>query len=72
MIPSQMLSCFLDGKYHKQIKIEENAKGFSYEKLFQDYLNETVTEVWVEDPYIRQVHQVKTLLITTAEKFALF
>ncbi|XP_077199609.1 MIT domain-containing protein 1 isoform X3 [Paroedura picta] len=46
-----------DGKYHKQIKIEENTKGFSYEKLFQDYLNETVTEVWVEDPYIRQVHQ---------------
>ncbi|XP_053240146.1 MIT domain-containing protein 1 isoform X1 [Podarcis raffonei] len=46
-----------DGKYHKQIKIEENSKGFSYEKLFQEYLNETVTEVWVEDPYIRQVHQ---------------
>lgn len=31
--------------------------GFSYEKLFQEYLNETVTEVWVEDPYIRHVHQ---------------
>ncbi|XP_062982349.1 MIT domain-containing protein 1 isoform X2 [Elgaria multicarinata webbii] len=46
-----------DGKYHKQIKIEENTKGFSYEKLFQEYLNETVTEVWVEDPYIRHVHQ---------------
>ncbi|XP_048348647.1 MIT domain-containing protein 1 isoform X2 [Sphaerodactylus townsendi] len=46
-----------DGKYHKQIKIEENTKGFSYEKLFQEYLNETVTEVWVEDPYIRNIHQ---------------
>ncbi|KAM3836400.1 MIT domain-containing protein 1 isoform 3-T4 [Vipera latastei] len=46
-----------DGKCHKQIKIEENSKGFSYEKLFQEYLNETVTEVWVEDPYIRQAHQ---------------
>ncbi|XP_063161054.1 MIT domain-containing protein 1 isoform X5 [Candoia aspera] len=46
-----------DGKWHKQIKIEENSKGFSYEKLFQEYLNETVTEVWVEDPYIRQAHQ---------------
>ncbi|XP_077199608.1 MIT domain-containing protein 1 isoform X2 [Paroedura picta] len=51
-----------DGKYHKQIKIEENTKGFSYEKLFQDYLNETVTEVWVEDPYIRQVHQLYNFL----------
>ncbi|XP_044289612.1 MIT domain-containing protein 1 isoform X2 [Varanus komodoensis] len=46
-----------DGKYHKQIKIEENMKGFCYEKLFQEYLDNTVTEVWVEDPYIRQVHQ---------------
>uniref|UniRef100_A0A8D0E9I8 Microtubule interacting and trafficking domain containing 1 n=1 Tax=Salvator merianae TaxID=96440 RepID=A0A8D0E9I8_SALMN len=51
-----------DGKYHKQIKIEENSKGFSYEKLFQDYLNETVTEVWVEDPYIRHVHQLYNFL----------
>ncbi|XP_025848253.1 MIT domain-containing protein 1 isoform X2 [Vulpes vulpes] len=46
-----------DGKYHKQIKIEENATGFSYESLFQQYLNETVTEVWIQDPYIRQIHQ---------------
>ncbi|KAM6178734.1 MIT domain-containing protein 1 isoform 2-T2 [Rhynchocyon petersi] len=46
-----------EGRYHKQIKIEENATGFSYESLFQEYLNESVTEVWIEDPYIRQTHQ---------------
>ncbi|XP_042723615.1 MIT domain-containing protein 1 isoform X1 [Lagopus muta] len=46
-----------DGKYHKQIRIEENATGFGYEKLFQEYLTEIVSEVWVEDPYIRHVHQ---------------
>ncbi|XP_048666234.1 MIT domain-containing protein 1 isoform X4 [Marmota marmota marmota] len=51
-----------DGKYHKQIKIEENATGFSYETLFKEYLNETVTEVWIEDPYIRQIHQLYNLL----------
>lgn len=51
-----------DGKYHKQIKIEENATGFSYESLFQEYLNETVTEVWIEDPYIRQTHQLYNFL----------
>ncbi|CAM5077904.1 unnamed protein product [Eretmochelys imbricata] len=51
-----------DGKYHQQIKIEENSTGFSYEKVFQDYLNETVTEVWVEDPYIRHVHQFYNFL----------
>ncbi|NWJ03474.1 MITD1 protein, partial [Crypturellus undulatus] len=47
---------FLDGKYHKQIKIDENATGFSYENLFREYLNEIVTEVWVEDPYIRHLY----------------
>ncbi|GAB1284898.1 MIT domain-containing protein 1 [Apodemus speciosus] len=51
-----------DGKYHKQIKIEENATGFSYESLFREYLHETVTEVWVEDPYIRQTHQLYNFL----------
>ncbi|KAM7055162.1 MIT domain-containing protein 1 isoform 2-T3 [Molossus nigricans] len=51
-----------DGKYHKQIKIEANATGFSYESLFQEYLNETVTEVWIEDPYIRHTHQLYNLL----------
>ncbi|XP_006764696.1 PREDICTED: MIT domain-containing protein 1 [Myotis davidii] len=52
----------LYGKYHKQIKIEENATGFSYESLFQEYLNETVREVWIEDPYIRHTHQLYNFL----------
>ncbi|KAM6178733.1 MIT domain-containing protein 1 isoform 1-T1 [Rhynchocyon petersi] len=51
-----------EGRYHKQIKIEENATGFSYESLFQEYLNESVTEVWIEDPYIRQTHQLYNFL----------
>uniref|UniRef100_A0A8C3CLM2 Microtubule interacting and trafficking domain containing 1 n=1 Tax=Cairina moschata TaxID=8855 RepID=A0A8C3CLM2_CAIMO len=51
-----------DGKYHKQIRIEENATGYSYEKLFQEYLTEIVSEVWVEDPYIRHVHQLYNFL----------
>ncbi|NXY19290.1 MITD1 protein, partial [Atrichornis clamosus] len=51
------LTFFSDGKYHKQIRIEENATGFGYEKLFQEYLTEIVSEVWVEDPYIRHIHQ---------------
>ncbi|XP_051662786.1 MIT domain-containing protein 1 isoform X4 [Manacus candei] len=51
-----------DGKYHKQIRIEENATGFGYEKLFHEYLTEVVSEVWVEDPYIRHVHQLYNFL----------
>ncbi|XP_043928109.1 MIT domain-containing protein 1 isoform X2 [Protopterus annectens] len=46
-----------EGKYHKQIRIEDNATGYSYEKLFKPYLNEMVYEVWVQDPYVRLVHQ---------------
>ncbi|XP_069492782.1 MIT domain-containing protein 1 [Ambystoma mexicanum] len=47
-----------EGKYHNQIKIPDNATGFSYENLFKPYINETLTEVWVEDPYVRHVHQL--------------
>ncbi|NXK58742.1 MITD1 protein, partial [Sylvietta virens] len=58
-----------DGKYHKQIRIEENATGFSYEKLFHEYLTEIVSEVWVEDPYIRQVHQASRYLLYNFLRF---
>ncbi|NWV72166.1 MITD1 protein, partial [Malurus elegans] len=58
-----------DGKYHKQIRIEENATGFGYEKLFQEYLTEIVSEVWVEDPYIRQVHQASRYLLYNFLRF---
>ncbi|NXV19172.1 MITD1 protein, partial [Cepphus grylle] len=60
-VEARLLS-FSDGKYHKQIRIEENATGFGYEKLFQEYLTEIVSEVWVEDPYIRHVHQLYNFL----------
>ncbi|XP_041055025.1 MIT domain-containing protein 1 isoform X2 [Carcharodon carcharias] len=51
-----------EGKHHEQIKIPEDATGFSYEKLFKPYLDQFVTEVWVEDPYIRHVHQLYNFL----------
>ncbi|NXJ10898.1 MITD1 protein, partial [Odontophorus gujanensis] len=58
-----------DGKYHKQIRIEENATGFSYEKLFREYLTEIVSEVWVEDPYIRQDHQASRFSVYNFLRF---
>ncbi|XP_056411931.1 MIT domain-containing protein 1 isoform X2 [Hyla sarda] len=51
-----------EGKYHKQIKILENATGYSYENLFKPYVDETLSEVWVEDPYIRHTHQLYNFL----------
>ncbi|NXE60538.1 MITD1 protein, partial [Calcarius ornatus] len=58
-----------DSKHHKQIRIEENATGFGYEKLFREYLTENVSEVWVEDPYIRQVHQASRYLLYNFLRF---
>ncbi|NWI94154.1 MITD1 protein, partial [Pitta sordida] len=57
------------GKYHKQIRIEENATGFGYEKLFHEYLSEIVSEVWVEDPYIRHIHQASRYLLYNFLRF---
>ncbi|XP_060909339.1 MIT domain-containing protein 1 [Labrus mixtus] len=47
-----------DGKYHEQIKIAEDATGYSYEALFKPYISTLLTEVWVQDPYIRHTHQL--------------
>lgn len=60
-----------DGKYHEQIKIAEDATGYSYEALFKPYISSLLTEVWVEDPYIRHIHQVKTLFNVFAPSFCL-
>ena len=52
------------GKQHEQIQIESNATGYSYEKLFSRFLNQFLTEVEVEDPYVRSHHQVQEQLWT--------
>ncbi|XP_017265692.1 MIT domain-containing protein 1 [Kryptolebias marmoratus] len=51
-----------DGKYHEQIKISDDATGYSYEALFKPYLSSALTEVWVQDPYIRHTHQLYNFL----------
>ncbi|KAI3356378.1 hypothetical protein L3Q82_017604, partial [Scortum barcoo] len=51
-----------DGKYHEQIKIVEDATGYSYNALFKPYISSLLTEVWVEDPYIRHTHQLYNFL----------
>ncbi|XP_040057612.2 MIT domain-containing protein 1 [Gasterosteus aculeatus] len=51
-----------DGKYHEQIRIEEDATGYSYQVLFKPYMSSLLTEVWVQDPYIRHTHQLYNFL----------
>ena len=43
---------------HEQIQIEDNATGFGMEKLFSRFMTEFLTEIEIEDPYIRSHHQV--------------
>ena len=42
--------------------IANNSTGHSYEKIFSHFLDEMLTEVHVEDPYIRQGHQIYNFL----------
>ncbi|XP_030642624.1 MIT domain-containing protein 1 [Chanos chanos] len=51
-----------EGKYHEQIRISNNATGYSFETLFRPYTQDGLTEVWVEDPYVRHVHQLYNFL----------
>lgn len=48
------------GIYHEQIVIEHNSVGHSYQSVFGRFLDSEVCHVLVEDPYIRQFHQVCT------------
>ncbi|CAG05794.1 unnamed protein product [Tetraodon nigroviridis] len=56
-IKARVIQLKEDGKYHEQIKIAEDATGYSYEALFKPYISSVLQEVWVEDPYIRHIHQ---------------
>jgi len=51
-----------NGKYHEQIKIQVNSIGYSYETIFGRFLENTVTSITVEDPYIRAHHQIVNFL----------
>ena len=57
-------SFFLSAKtYHEQIQIQDGSIGNSYEKIFSRFLNDTVTQVTVQDPYIRAFHQVSVFIL---------
>ena len=53
---------FPDSKEHTQIRIEENSTGHSFEKIFGKYLDSKVSKIDVEEPYIRNMHQVNPTL----------
>ncbi|OXB58902.1 hypothetical protein ASZ78_007688 [Callipepla squamata] len=57
-----LLQVVKDGKYHKQIRIEENATGFSYEKLFREYLTEIVSEGSGRNQQMSALEEIKRSL----------
>ena len=44
-------------------QIKEGSTGHSYHSLLKEYLDGNVTEVTVEDPYIKAKHQVGMQLL---------
>jgi hypothetical protein len=45
-------------QYHYELEIEENSIGHGYFEIFSRCLNETLTEVIVQDPWISEYFQV--------------
>ena len=52
----------LVGKYHEKIEITDGQCGRSYSRIFSKYIDDKLTEVTVNDPYIRTHHQVLNFL----------
>ena len=50
------------GKYHEKIELEAGQRGCSYSRLFSKYIDEKLTTVRIQDPYIRTHHQIMNLL----------
>lgn len=46
------------GKYREQMKIENGSSGHGYRSVFGRFLDASVTQIRIEDPYVRTFHQV--------------
>lgn len=62
------------GQYREQMKIEAGSIGYGYGSLFGRFLDDKVTHIHVEDPYIRAYHQVinQHLNINLPKKYYIF
>uniref|UniRef100_A0A6B2E4Q0 MIT domain-containing protein n=1 Tax=Phlebotomus kandelakii TaxID=1109342 RepID=A0A6B2E4Q0_9DIPT len=53
----------LKGELKDKIHIVEDSRGHSYQSLFGKYLNDVVTEILVEEPYLREYFQLTNLVM---------
>ncbi|KAK3929947.1 MIT domain-containing protein 1 [Frankliniella fusca] len=50
------------GEYREQVVIEADSIGHSYQSVFGRFLDSEVTDIEIEDPYIRSFHQCQNFL----------
>ena len=48
----------LSEKHHERFEVKDGERGHSYKKIFEKCLFGNLTEVRVEDPYVRTHHQI--------------
>ncbi|KAF5307305.1 hypothetical protein FQR65_LT07021 [Abscondita terminalis] len=51
-----------EGNFHEQIHVQNDSTGHSYTSVFGRFLDEDVTKITIEDPYIRIYHQCQNLV----------
>lgn len=49
------------GQVLDKISIMEGESGYGYERIFGKYLDANVTEILIEEPYIKEYYQVKPI-----------
>ncbi|XP_008206213.1 MIT domain-containing protein 1-like [Nasonia vitripennis] len=50
------------GKYREHLKIEAGSVGYGYDSVFGRFLDGSVTQIHIEEPYIRAFHQFQNFL----------
>lgn len=49
------------GEISDKFHIVEGASGYSYQRIFKKYLTADLAEVSIEEPYIKEYHQVSKI-----------
>lgn len=57
------------GEIVDKIHIIANATGYGYETVFSKYLNDSIKEISLEEPYLREYYQVCALRIRCCREY---
>lgn len=60
---AERIKCLIEdrkshGKYREQMKIENGSTGHGYGSVFGRFFDNSITQIRIEDPYVRTFHQV--------------